>query len=72
MKIILILYMCSYVGGACLPGHQWPDKFDDIYDCMQMGYSESIKKMKEVGRENVNEHEIFVRFACVKEQETET
>jgi len=64
--------MGSYVGGACLPGHQWPDKFDDIYDCMQMGYSESIKKMKEVGRENVNEHEIFVRFACVKEQETET
>ena len=25
--------------------------------------------MEEVGREDVNEHEIFIRFACVKEEE---
>ena len=72
MKIILILYMCSYVGGSCMPGHQWPDKFDDMYGCMQTGYSESIKKMEEVGREDVNEHENFIRFACFKEEETAT
>jgi len=72
MKIILILYMCSYVGGSCMPGHQWPDKFDDMYGCMQTGYSESIKKMEQVGRKDVNEHEIFIRFACIKEKETET
>ena len=72
MKIILILYMCSYVGGSCMPGHQWPSKFDDMYDCMQMGYTESMKKMKKVGRKDVNEHEIFIRFACVKEEETTT
>ena len=72
MKIILVLYMCSYVGGSCLPGHQWPEMFNDVYDCMQKGYSESMKKMEEVGREDVNQHEIFIRFACVKEKETET
>ena len=69
MKIILILYMCSYVGGSCLPGYQWTNKFNDLYDCMNTGYKESIKKMEEVGREDVNEHEIFIRFACVKEEE---
>ena len=72
MKIILVLYMCSYVGSSCLPGHQWPEKFDDMYDCMQTGYSESMKKMEAVGRKDVNEHEIFIRFACIKEKETET
>ena len=72
MKILLILYMCSYTAGSCLPGHQWPDKFNDMYDCMQTGYSESMKKMEAVGRKDVNEHEVFIRFACVKEEETAT
>ena len=39
---------------------------------MNTGYEESMKKMKEVGRKDVNEHEIFIRFACVKEEETTT
>jgi hypothetical protein len=60
--------MCSYTAGSCLPGHQWPNKFDDMYDCMQAGYKESIKKIGEVGRKDVNEHKIFIRFACVEEQ----
>ena len=72
MKIILILYMCSYTAGSCLPGYQWPEKFNDMYDCMQKGYIESMNKMEEVGREDVNKHEVFIRFACVKEEETST
>jgi hypothetical protein len=72
MKILLILYMCSYTAGSCLPGHQWPNKFDDMYDCMQTGYLESIKKMEEVGRKDVNKYEFFIRFACVEEQSANT
>jgi len=64
--------MCSYTATSCLPGYQWPEKFNDIYDCMQMGYTESINKMKEVGREDVNKHQVFIRFACVEEEETAT
>jgi hypothetical protein len=69
MKIILILYLCSYTSGSCLPGYQVSETFNDLYDCMSTGYEESMKKMEEVGREDVNEHEIFIRFACVKEEE---
>ena len=64
--------MCSYTATSCLPGYQWPEKFNDIYACMQMGYTESMNKMKEVGREDVNKHQVFIRFACVEEEETET
>ena len=72
MKIILILYLCSYTSGSCLPGYQVSETFNDLYDCMSTGYEESMKKMEEVGREDVNEHEVFIRFACVKEEETST
>ena len=43
-----------------------------MYDCLQLGYEESSKKLKELGRKDVNEHEIFVRFACVKQESAET
>jgi len=69
MKIILILYLCSYTAGSCLPGYQVSETFNDLYDCMDAGYNKSIEKMEEVGREDVNEHEIFIRFACVKEED---
>jgi hypothetical protein len=39
---------------------------------MNAGYSESIKKMEKIGREEVNEHEVFIRFACIKESEVNT
>ena len=72
MKIILILYLCSYAAGSCLPGYQVPDKFDDMFDCMNAGYSKSTEKMKDIGREEVNEHGAFIRFVCVVEEETTT
>ena len=72
MKIVLILYLCSYTAGSCLPGYQVTDKFDDMFDCMNAGYNKSIEKMEEIGREEANEHEAFVRFACVIEEDTAT
>ena len=72
MKIALILFICSYTAGNCLPPHQWPEKFDDMYDCFNAGYEQSIKKLEEIGREDVNEHGIFIRFACALETETNT
>ena len=61
MKIILILYVCSYVGSSCLPGYQWPNKFDDMYDCMQTGYSESMKKIEEF--ESTQKNQDLAKYA---------
>ena len=72
MKIALILIVCSYVSGSCLPGYNWPEKFDDMYDCLNAGYTEALKKSKEIGSFEVNQHEIFVKFACVQEVEAKT
>ena len=64
MKFILTLIMCSYTEGLCMPGYQWPKRFDSTYDCVMVGYKESMNKMNEVGRVDVNKHQIYIKFTC--------
>jgi hypothetical protein len=68
MKILLSLIICSQVAGTCLEPYQWPDRFDTQYDCMVFGYEESLNKMQEIGRQEVNKHNIYIRFTCTPEQ----
>jgi hypothetical protein len=37
-----------------------------MYDCLNTGYIESKKKTEEIGRVEINEHEIYIRFSCTK------
>ena len=68
MKIILSLIICSQIAGTCMPPYQWPETFNTQYDCMIFGYEESLKKMQEIGRQEVNQHNIYIRFTCTPEQ----
>ena len=65
MKILLSLIICSYTAGTCMPPYQWPEQFNTNYDCMMFGYEESMRKMKEIGREEVNKYNMYIRFTCV-------
>ena len=67
MKILLSLIICSQVAGTCMPPFQWPDTFKTQYDCLMFGYEESIKKMEEIGREEVNKYNMYIRFTCTPE-----
>ena len=66
MKFILVLTMCSYVNGACMPAYEWPEKFDSGYDCSIAGYEESAKKLIQVGREEVELHRLSITFTCAE------
>ena len=68
MKILLTLVICSQVAGTCLEPYEWPDRFRTQYDCLLFGYEESLKKMKEIGREDVNKHGIYIKFTCTPEE----
>ena len=68
MKIVLALIICSQVAGTCMEPYEWPTRFDTQYDCLMFGYEESLKKMKEIGRQDVNKHNIYIRFTCTPEQ----
>ena len=72
MKVTLFLIMCSYVAGECLAPHTYPQQFNDQYDCFMEGYNQSMLKMEEIGREEINKHEIYIRFICgLNEEEPE-
>ena len=64
MKILLSLIICSQVAGTCLDPYTWPETFNTQYDCLMFGYEESIVKMKELGRKDVNEYGMFIKFYC--------
>ena len=62
------LIICSSVAGECMPPYEWPETFRSKYDCLHFGYEESLNKMREIGREDVNEHGIYIRFLCTPEE----
>ena len=68
MKILLSLIICSQVAGTCMEPYEWPKTFNTQYDCMVFGYEESLNKMQEIGRQEVNKYNIYIRFTCTPEQ----
>ena len=68
MKILLSLIICSQIAGTCMTPYQWPETFNTQYDCLMFGYEESIRKMEEIGREEVNKFNVVIRFTCVPDQ----
>ena len=64
MKILLTLIMCSYTASTCLPPYEWPEEFPDMYECMLAGYEQGTEKMLEIGRYEVNKHQIYIKFTC--------
>ena len=35
---------------------------------MEAGYTESLKKLQEIGKTEVNQHKIYLRFICKNEE----
>jgi len=68
MKILLSLLICSQVASTCIEPYQWPDRFDTQYDCLMFGYEESAKKMREIGRAEVNQYNMYIKFYCTPEK----
>ena len=64
MKILLSLIICSQVANSCLEPYPWPETFNTTYDCMMFGYEESLNKMKEIGRSEVNKYNMYIKFTC--------
>ena len=72
MKIVLTLLMCSYTAGDCMPPYTWYETFEDPYSCSIFGYEESARKLKEIGREEVNRLGVSITFRCSQYPEAET
>ena len=71
MKFILSLIICSQAANICIPPHQCHEKFDDAYTCMLKGYELSYQKTEEMGAEEVNKYNIYIKFNCDAVEDTE-
>tara|TARA_R100001591_G_scaffold102076_1_gene108975 strand:- start:134 stop:349 length:216 start_codon:yes stop_codon:yes gene_type:complete len=70
MKFVLSLIICSQVAGACMDPVPWPNKFESQYDCLKFGYEESLRKLDELGKVEVNTYNMFIKFYCTPEPPT--
>mgnify|MGYP001399520738 FL=1 len=66
MKYILTMIICSVVESqtTCIPPLTFETKYNDAYDCMTAGYKKSSEKILELGREDVNKYNIYIKFGC--------
>ena len=64
MKILLSFVICSQVAATCMKPIPHPTTFDTQYDCLIEGYKQSIVKMEQIGPEDVNKYNMFIKFYC--------
>ena len=67
MKFALLMIMCSYVAGECIDPVPMNTYYDDMYSCMNAGYQHSLDKSIDLGKEQVNEYKIYMKFICIQE-----
>jgi len=66
--------MCAFIEGktTCMPPHTFETKFEDGYSCMLEGYTRSYDKIVELGRDDVNKYNIYIKFGCNEDQSHKT
>jgi len=68
MKYILIIWVCSFLGGqTCLPPMQFPVMYDSWYECSRAAHQESLKMMSNLGYKVVNKSKIAMKYRCKEE-----
>jgi len=72
MKFVLTMIMCSAVANKCLPPFNVDKVYNDGYDCMLDGYKLALDKTIEIGREDINESRIYIKFGCNEDKSNKT
>ena len=64
MKFFLTIIMCSNVAATCIAPHTFEQTYNDSYSCLLDGYKKSYEKIEEIGRKEINTHQIYLKFEC--------
>tara|TARA_Y100000361_G_C10891204_1_gene204219 strand:- start:125 stop:334 length:210 start_codon:yes stop_codon:yes gene_type:complete len=60
----LSMIMCSAVMANCYPEIFDKGTFDTYYECAINGYETSIFVLNDLGKELIEEKQIFIKFSC--------
>ena len=64
MKFMLVISLCSFIHQSCKPIDNGTTLYDDWSRCIGAGYISSIKILDEIGKEEVNKHQISTQIMC--------
>ena len=65
MKFVLIIWVCSFLGGAgCLPPVKHSTAFNSWYECSRAAYKKSGNLLSKMGYSYVNKHYIGIQYHC--------
>ena len=64
MKIMLFMIMCSSVANTCMQPFADTNIYSNYYDCLIKGYENSLEKIKEIGKDDINKLGIYAKFEC--------
>ena len=59
-----MMIICSGVAEECQAPFQNKQLFEDWSTCMYQGYNNSLELLSVMGDDYINEHEIYIKFAC--------
>ena len=70
-KFIILMWLCTATTSTPLNCKQIKTdrvKFTDQYSCTVYGYTNSLRVIRDLGREKINQHNLFTKFLCASEQ----
>tara|TARA_R100001509_G_C4829655_1_gene202849 strand:- start:500 stop:712 length:213 start_codon:yes stop_codon:yes gene_type:complete len=69
MKYFLFIFLCTGIGGECMPPMEMQQSFDSKYSCLVQGYETSKNMMIDIGEEDINKNDIYIKFVCTPKVE---
>ena len=70
-KFIILMWLCTATTSTPLNCKQIKTdrvKFIDQYSCTIYGYSHSLRVLRDLGKEKINQHNLFTKFMCTAQQ----
>ncbi len=74
MEFALTMIICAYVEAktTCMPPFRIKETYQDGYSCMLDGYTKAYDKIVEIGKDDVNKFNIYIKFGCNEDNSNKT
>ena len=68
------MIICAFVEGktTCMPPLVVNENYVDGYSCMLDGYTKAYDKIVEIGKDDVNKFNIYIKFGCNEDHSNKT
>ena len=70
-KFIILMWLCTATTSTPLNCKQIKTdrvKFTNQYDCTVYGYTHSLRVIRDLGRDKINQYNLFTKFLCAPDK----